>query len=87
MFLKVDWYKKEHHLLGYFPDSAWDGELSPPLRLLQAEVAKVCVDKRFFLTVAFNLLLSPFQVKDSREKRNEMMIEFLNELLQSTKGE
>ena len=41
--ITVEWMKKEHHLLGYFPDSAWDGPaLSPAMTSLQQEVAKVC---------------------------------------------
>lgn len=38
----MEWAKKEHHLLGYFPDSEWEGPtLSQPMKKLQAEVAKV----------------------------------------------
>jgi len=40
--ITVDWDKKEHHLLGYFPDVEWQrSELSPAMTTLQAEVAKV----------------------------------------------
>jgi hypothetical protein len=37
----VDFAGKEHHLLGYFPDSVWAGDLSPALRKLQAACAAV----------------------------------------------
>lgn len=40
--ITVDWAKKEHHLLGYFPDSAWKGKtLSPAMVALQEACAVV----------------------------------------------
>ncbi|EGD79625.1 hypothetical protein PTSG_10473 [Salpingoeca rosetta] len=40
--ITVEWEKKEHHLLGYFPDSAWSArQLSPEMVTLQRECAKV----------------------------------------------
>lgn len=40
--ITVLWLKKEHHLLGYFPDSAWDGPtLSKPMKELQTACAVV----------------------------------------------
>ncbi len=42
--ITVDWAKKEHHLLGYFPDSAWEGKtLSVPMVALQEACAVVSV--------------------------------------------
>jgi hypothetical protein len=39
--ITVDLAGKEHHLLGYFPDRAWAGEMGPALRTLQAACARV----------------------------------------------
>ena len=40
--ITVSWVKKEHHLLGYFPDSSWESsQLSAPMLHLQRECAKV----------------------------------------------
>eukprot|EP00045_Choanoeca_perplexa_P007467 m.68100 g.68100 ORF g.68100 m.68100 type:complete len:410 (+) comp14096_c0_seq2:162-1391(+) len=40
--ITVGWLKKEHHLLGYFPDAEWAGSvLSNPMLTLKAAVAKV----------------------------------------------
>lgn len=40
--LQVEWATKEHHLLGYFPDSAWKGPfLTSSMKLLQQAVAEV----------------------------------------------
>lgn len=63
--ITVLWLKKEHHLLGYFPDSVWNiakssGALSPPMTVLQLACAKV---------------------KSSRETRNNLLVNWLNEVL------
>eukprot|EP00050_Salpingoeca_kvevrii_P021872 m.116934 g.116934 ORF g.116934 m.116934 type:complete len:418 (-) comp9513_c0_seq1:376-1629(-) len=39
--ITVDWNKKEHHLLGYFPDSVWTNPLSSAMLKLQKECAVV----------------------------------------------
>eukprot|EP01147_Barroeca_monosierra_P007283 gene7283-7668_t len=44
--ITVDWEKKEHHLLGYFPDYVWSGsKLTPAMLRLQTAVAKVKVSR------------------------------------------
>ena len=96
---QVDWDKKEHHLLGYFPDVEWQrSELSPAMTTLQAEVAKVrhtqrsarlaCRRSPLFSFRLFFFFFSFFviQVKDSRENRNQQMVSYLNELLASPTG-
>eukprot|EP00730_Choanoeca_flexa_P001379 TRINITY_DN10609_c0_g1_i4.p1 TRINITY_DN10609_c0_g1~~TRINITY_DN10609_c0_g1_i4.p1 ORF type:complete len:410 (+),score=65.74 TRINITY_DN10609_c0_g1_i4:165-1394(+) len=62
--ITVLWAKKEHHLLGYFPDTAWAGtQLSPPMVQLQKAVAEVkdSRENRNQMMVAFlnKLLASP----------------------------
>lgn len=39
--ITVGWLKKEHHLLGYFPDDVWAGSLSRDMKALQKACAKV----------------------------------------------
>ena len=63
--ITVEWAKKEHHLLGYLPDSAWAkahaaGAMPPALLALKAACAKV---------------------KSSRENRNQQLVEWLNAVL------
>ena len=114
--IQVDWDKKEHHLLGYFPDSEWKrSALSPQMLALQKACAQVCnlimlySDNNneavccflsFTCFSAFHIVLSPNlslnllfttlnnstspklqKVKHSRENRNNMLVEYLNEVL------
>ena len=91
---QVDWDKKEHHLLGYFPDVEWQrSELSPAMTTLQAEVAKVrhtqgsaCLARRRSPFSQLGSFFFVIQVKDSRENRNQQMVSYLNELLASPTG-
>jgi len=40
--ITVGWLNKEHHLLGYFPDKAWEGQkMAPPMKSLQHACAQV----------------------------------------------
>jgi len=63
--ITVLWLKKEHHLLGYFPDSIWNNAkasnaLSTEMATLQVACAKV---------------------KSSRETRNNLLVKWLNDVL------
>ena len=63
--ITVEWLKKEHHLLGYFPDSLWEqsraaGTMLPDLNTLKVACAKV---------------------KSSRETRNKKLVQWLNSVL------
>lgn len=96
--ITVSWNKKEHHLLGYFPSSSWkNDELSPELQVLQVCAQWWCLGRGQESVCMLGLFpptdawlpaarccvqLACARVKESRERRNQAMVAFLNELLQ-----
>ncbi len=93
--ITVDFHGREHHLLGYFPDSAWEAsKMSPEMLALQKACAEVVFRTRVCVRACVHVCVcvcgmcvcvvcaAPYrQVKSSRENRNTLLVAYVNEQL------
>jgi len=79
--ITVLWEKKEHHLLGYFPDATWQRTYSKRMLALQQGYCRSPHPCPRYAQIC-----EPYparrvkEVKDSREHRNNRLVAFLNEV-------